>query len=487
MVGRAVQSPDPMSYDIYSSQQLAATYAQLVQREPVLQGVIDSLGLQMSWQALAGQMSVSTVPNTELIEIYVIDSDPYRAKVLADAIAQQTILLSPSSAGSSTPEQAEFIKAQLVYLQEKITTAQDEINRLRLELDAANSARQIQDLENQIAVLDSKIYEWQGSYYQMLTTVEGGNINALNVVEEAAIPTYPFSPNTRMNMLTAAMIGMVLAVGGVFLFEYLSDTVKSPEDIERLTKLPVLGSIANIEGEEYADKLIAQTSPRSPIVEAFRLLRANLQFASVDKPIRSLTVTSAGPSEGKSVVLANLAAVMAQSGQQVILVDADLRRPVMHKIFGLSNRAGLSDTFRNTGTHSLGQLQSTGVENLRVITSSDLPPNPAELLGSNRMRTITEELNMAADIVLYDSPPSLIVADAAILSDLIDGIILIVDAGRTRNSEIKKCVEELRRVHANLIGLVLNRMSKRDGGYGYYYYYEEGEKRKHKSGSRQLD
>jgi succinoglycan biosynthesis transport protein ExoP len=400
--------------------------------------------------------------------------------VLADAIAQQVILLSPSSTGSSNPEQAEFIKTQLAYLQDKITEAQDEISRLRLEMDAANSARQIQDLENQIAVLDTKISDWQNTYYQLMTTVEGGNINALSVVEEASIPTYPFSPNTRMNMLTAAAIGLVLALGGVFLFEYLNDTVKSPEDIERMTQLPVLGSVAYIEGEEYHDKLIAVKHPRSPVVEGFRLLRANLQFAAVDKPLKSLMITSAGPGEGKSVALANLAVVIGQAGQRVILVDSDLRRPALHRIFDLSNKVGLSDCFRGAGIHAAGLLQATTSENLWVMTSGELPPNPAELLGSKRMKSIAEELQNEADIVLYDCPPSLVVADAAILSNYTDGILLIVDTGRTRNSEIKKCVEELQRAHANLIGLVINRMSKRSSGYGYYYY-EEGEKHQRRS------
>ena len=284
-------------------------------------------------------------------------------------------------------------------------------------------------------------------------------------------------------MLTAAAIGLALAVGGVFLIEYLDDTIKTPEDVKRMTNTPVLGTIPRIEGEDYPEKLVAMTDPLSPVVEAFRLLRTNLQLQSVDKPMRNLLITSAGPSEGKSVVLANLAVVTAQSGKQVTLVDTDMRRPVQHHIFSVDNASGLNNYFKNSSSVAAIDMKDTGVKNLGLLTCGEVPENPAELLGSDSMKTLVETLDDKADLVLFDTPPSLVVADAAIMSSYVDGVILVVDARSTRTGELKKCVEELKRVSAPMLGVVMNRMSERNGGY-YYYYYADGKKKKHRKGWR---
>ncbi|HNT22726.1 MAG TPA: polysaccharide biosynthesis tyrosine autokinase [Anaerolineales bacterium] len=481
MIGRVTQAVEASDLDIWTGQQLAYTYIQLARREPVLRGAIESLGLQMDWQALANQVSATNINQTLLMEISVVDSDPYRAKVLADAIAQQLILQSPAAGAASNPEEKAFIDAQIVDLQTKIEKAQGDIDLLHQELDAANSARQIQDLENQISILETKVTDWQYSYSQLLISAQGGDVNTLSIVEEASIPGWPISPNVRMNVLLASAIGLALAVGGIFLIEYLDDTVKGPEDVKRVTELPLLGGISRIEGQEYPDKLIAVKHPLSPIVEAYRVLRTNLQFSSVDKPARTLAMTSPSPSEGKSVTLANLAVVMAQSGMKVILVDTDLRRPVQHKIFALPNRHGFSDAILNTNPGAQEFLQDTSVENLRLLTSGTLPPNPAELLASERMKGLVDELKGQADIVLFDSPPTLVVADAAILGTCVDGVLLVNDAGRTRTNELRRAADELLRVRANVLGIILNRLNVGRNGYYYYYYYSsEGEKKRHK-------
>ena len=185
MVGRITQDPNPNSVNIYMGQQLALTYIQLVNREPVLKGAIESLGLEIPWQSLANQVSAQAVPQTQLIEISVVDSDPYRAKVLADSIAQQLILQSPANPTSIGLNQQDFTQQQLSDLQEKIQATSEQIEQLRVELDQATSARQIQDLQSEINLLDSKISGWQNTYSQLLLSLQGGDINVLNVVEEA--------------------------------------------------------------------------------------------------------------------------------------------------------------------------------------------------------------------------------------------------------------------------------------------------------------
>ncbi len=225
------------------------------------------------------------------------------------------------------------------------------------------------------------------------------------------------------------------------------------------------------------------------------MLRTNIRFSFVDQPMDALMITSAGPGEGKSVTLANLAAVMAQSGLRVIAVDSDLRRPVLHKIFGVSNTEGLSGAILNPDTEPADYLQETGIENLWLLPSGPLPPNPAELLGSDRMSAVLAALKAESDLLLFDSPPTLVVTDAAVLAAHIEGgLMLVVDAGRSRRGMVKRAAEELRRVHANLLGVIVNRLSVRDGGqyyYQYYYYYserygKEQKRRKDRTGLQRL-
>lgn len=482
MIGSVMESTDPNSAELWTGQQLAYTYLELAKQEAVLRPVLEKLGLRADWQSLAYQISGDMIQNTLLMRLTVVDSDPYRAKVLADTIAAELVAISPSALDSSDVEEAAFVQSQIDDLSSKIETAQADIVLLTAELDAANSARQIQELSSEINILESKVTNWQDTYSQLLYALQGGGINSLSIAQEAAIPSVPYSPNIRMNVLVAAAIGLVLAFAGAFLIEYLDDTIKGPEDVKRITNLPLLGGIARIEGQDYPDKLIAVRHPLSPIVEAYRVLRTNLQFSSVDKPARTLAMTSPSPSEGKSVTLANLAVVMAQSGNRVILVDTDLRRPVQHKVFGLPNRHGFSDAILRTDPGVEEFLQDTSVENLRVLSSGTLPPNPAELLASERMKGMVEELKGLADIVLFDSPPTLVVADAAILGTCVDGVLLVSDAGRTRNTELRRAADELLRVRANVLGVILNRLNTGRNGYYYYYYYnsEDGEKKRHK-------
>jgi non-specific protein-tyrosine kinase len=421
----------------------------------------------MPWDALAYQISANVIPNTQLLEIRVMDNDPVRAKVIAEAIAQQLILHSPTTPSNIDQEQMTFTKDQLADLENKIETARVETSNLQEQLDNANSSRLIQDLQNQINILESKIGNWQDTYSQLLASIQGGNINALSVIEEASIPSVPIGPDVTGNVLLASVIGLVLAVGGAFLIEYVEDTVKDPDDVSRTTNLPTIGSLPAIKGQTNSEKLIAVSQPLSPVVEGFRALRTNLQYSAVDKPIQSIMVTSPGPGEGKSLLVANLAVVLAQSDLSVILIDADLRRPVLHKFFQLKNRAGLSNALLSSNDKDSRFLQETNVPNLYLLSSGGLPPNPAEMLGSERMRTLIEELKTKGDILLFDSPPSLPVADAAILSTQLDIVIMVADTRRTRRKDLRTAVEELNRIHAHVFGVVLNHYKRNKA---YYYY-----------------
>jgi polysaccharide biosynthesis transport protein len=470
MVGEPTRNIAPSSADLYTGQQLAYTYSQLALREPVMRGVMEALGLQMNWQSLAGQINIIVIPNTQLMEISVIDSDPYRAKVIADEIGRQLILQSPAGTELGTGEDIEFIREQVDDLREKIKLGNKDLERLRQEMDASNSAMQIQDLENQIGLVENKIRNWQTTYSQLLLSLQGGRVNVLTIVEEAVIPTRPISPDIRMNVFISAVIGLVLAAGGVFLMEYLDDTIKNPEEIEKVAGLPTLGMIVQVIGKTESEKLIAAHNSFNPLVEPFRVLRNNIQYMVIDQPYKVLLVTSANPYEGKSLILANLAVVIANAGQSVILVDSDFRHPSQDNFFNISNESGLSTAIRDQTYPIDHYLQDVGVENLRVLPSGPMPPHPIKMLESNRMKERLKELQTQTDMVLFDSPPFMMLSDAAILSIQVDGVILVVDAGRTRMKDFQLTVKEMKRIHIPLIGVVLNH-ANRSSLNSYYYRY----------------
>jgi non-specific protein-tyrosine kinase len=217
--------------------------------------------------------------------------------------------------------------------------------------------------------------------------------------------------------------------------------------------------------------VVAFTKPRSPAAEAYRALRTNLEFAAVQQPLKRLLLTSAGPDEGKSTTVANLAVTMAGAGHKVIVVDGDLRRPSQHEIFSVRNTAGLTSLFLNRGgtTEETLPLQQTAVPNLWLVTSGPLPPNPADLLDSPRMDDILTQLGEQAEFLLIDSPPVVAVTDAAVLSRKVDGVLLVVGAGRVKRDLARKAKAQLEAVNARVLGLVVNNVpfdaSEFDGYY----------------------
>jgi capsular exopolysaccharide synthesis family protein len=219
---------------------------------------------------------------------------------------------------------------------------------------------------------------------------------------------------------------------------------------------------------EKLSDLITVSEPRSPISEAYRTLRTNLDFASLDQEFKTLVVTSAGVGEGKSTTLANLAVVSAQAGRKVVLVDADLRRPTLHQIFGLSNETGLTTAMMSEASFASLPLHESGVEGLSVLTSGPLPPNPADLMGSRRMEELVAALSEGADQVFFDTPPVVAVTDAAVLATKVDGVLLVISAGKTRREYARTAVQRLQQINARLVGTVLTNVQMGAGFTGYY-------------------
>ncbi len=216
------------------------------------------------------------------------------------------------------------------------------------------------------------------------------------------------------------------------------------------------------------NQLITVSEPRSAISEAYRTLRTNLDFAGLDRALKTLVITSAGVGEGKSTTLANLAIVSAQAGRKVVLVDADLRRPTLHKLFGLPNDRGLTTAILDDEVRQAPPLHLTGIEGLSVLTSGPLPPNPADLMGSRLMEEVIGALAQGADQILIDTPPVVAVTDAAVLATKVDGVLLVISAGKTRREYARSAVQRLQQINARVVGTVLTNVETGSGFTGYY-------------------
>jgi len=486
LVGQVFQNPNPQAAEFYTTQRLALTYVQIVKREPVMKATVEALGFNIPWQALAARVNAQVVANTQLLEIYVLDTDPQRAKITADEIAKQLILQSPTAPRGEQAAHREFIASQLQDLEKKIKDTKASITKLQQDLALENSARAIQDTQNQIAALQGKINLWRQTYAQLLVFLQGGSTNFLSVVEPASVPTAPIGPRVRWNVMLAAALGLSLALGAVFLLEYLDDTVKTGEDVQRALSLPTLGAIFRMDAtEDLAENLITVLHPRSPISEAYRVLRTNLQFSSLGNPSTSLLITSASPAEGKTTTAANLSVAMAQAGKRVILVDSDLRRPSLHKVFGVPIAPGLTSLLVDQNLSLEETLVPTGVEGLWLITSGPIPPNPSELLATPQMVHLIERLTAQSDMVVCDSPPLLAVADASILAAEVGGTIVVINAGRTRTDLCRRAADTLEQVGARVLGVVLNKLTGKQAGGYYYYYGSDDDKAGHRKGGKE--
>jgi len=481
-IGRQVTDPAPGGMDMYTSQQLAVRYAGMATRQVVLEGVVEALGLgeDFDWRRLRSMIQVSPVPGHQIIQIRALDTDPDRARVLAATVADQMIARSPTEQQRSKAADDQFIQKRLAALRSNIEEATLEIDRLGDQLETETSARGIAELQSRSAGLAEKIDAWEERYAQLRLAYEGSDVEQMTIIEPAS-PGEPVGPNVGMNVLLAAAIGFGLALVAVLGLEYLDDTLKTPEDAERRIGLPGLASIDALPNLAHrSEALVTVTRPRSPVAEAYRILRTNLQFTLLDTARPAVVVTSANPGEGKSTTAANLAVTMAQAGKRTILVDADLRRPAIHRFFGLTNNIGLTSLMLDDQLDVDAVMHPVdGIDNLWLVTSGPLPPNPAEMMHSARARAVIDALKEAGDVVIFDTPPVLVVADGAITSTMADATLLVVDSGTTRADHARRALAALAKVGVRPVGAVVNKLDRRlvgryDAYYGRYYAYHYG-------------
>ena len=304
-------------------------------------------------------------------------------------------------------------------------------------------------------------------------------VNNLSILDKAKVPNNPVKPRVMMNILVGAFLGLILASAAAFVLEAADNTLKSADDIERHLGVAMLGIVPSVkirQGTEdnmkssfIADRY-SYFKPKSSMAECMRTIRTNISFISPEKPVRKLLVTSASPKEGKTTICSNLGITMAQSGKKVLLVDSDMRRPRLHKVFDLKNEYGLSNIIMGSMTEE-DTIRTTGIENLDILSCGPVPPNPAELVGSNKFKEIVNRLSEMYDLVVFDSPPVIAVADAMIISSLVDGVIHVVECGKTIRDVAFQAEKQLNDVNANVLGVIINNLDLDNREYGHYYYY----------------
>ena len=481
------QSPDTGNYtDILASERIARTYAELMKSNVTLQQSLQRLGLDAQLEDVAAQITavnVTPVRDTQLVNLTVEGLNPELVAAVANTLPQLFL-------EELRQVQSSRFTESKASLQEQLDAIAREIEATQLDMDALQDARTAQD-QLEYGRLRNELTQYQASYanllqtYETLRLTEAQSMDNVVIMEPAKVPEAPIRPRTMMNVLLAAIVGAMLALGVIFLIEYLDDRIRTPDDVKRVTTLPVLGLISRVSrkdlGKHEQLELLSAAAPRHPTVEAFRRLRTNLQYYNVDEGMHSLLIASARPGAGKSTTAVNLAIVLAQSGKKVALIDSDMRKPRLHKIFNLPRKPGLSEVLASgmpaeSSLVPVGPVRAPGVTNLRVLVSGGKAPNAAELLGSKRMQELVAYLKREADVVIFDSPPLLAVADAQVIGQWVEGVLLVANTQQTSSGDLQQGIELLEQVNAPLLGVVLNQFTKTGQGYYYYtydYYYAD--------------
>jgi non-specific protein-tyrosine kinase len=439
------------------------TEIQILKSQPVRDAVAKKLNRDPA------PASVSQVGQTDVIEVRVRSTDPRAASVLANSYADAYVNLRLTQAVNDVVAAVEQIQTKVTELGQQSA----ELDRRIATLSGAQRAAQ----EPNIRAQQEALLQQQTAFKQKLDQLQvekSLKSGGAQIVTRASVPQSPVEPRPVRTGVLAAGLGLLFGTGLAFLFEYLDDSIKSKEDVDRiLPDSPVLGLVPAVPTWRERDKpqVVSISDPGSAAAEAYRGLRTSVQFMALDRPMRTLQVTSPNAGEGKTTTLSNLAIALARAGQRVIVVCCDLRRPRVHEFFWLTNKVGFTSVLLGEVALSSAIQSVPGEDRVKLLASGPAPPNPSELLGGRRTVELLTALQSESDIVLIDSPPVLPVTDAAVLSSRVDATLMVATAGGTTQKELHRAYELLKQVDAPLIGTVLNGVSQ-DASYGYAYQYK---------------
>ena len=432
-----------------------ATDIELIQSAPVQAAVAKTL------HSTAPEVTATEVGTTNVAQIAVRSTSPDFAAAAANAYARSYIQITTQDYVNSQLATERQIEAQITTVQNQINT----ITKTTASATASPAQAQLSGLYTELSSLQQQLSQVQ------VTTTQGASAGQLVV---PAVPdTVPVSPKRVQDAVIAAGLGLLLGLGFALLRDHLDDRIRDADDLEEATGgLPTIGLIPAL--PEWRERknpfLVTSERPRSPAAEAYRALRTSIKFMALERPVKILQVTSPGATEGKTTTSANLAYAMAESGQRVVLVDCDLRRPRVHEFFDLPNEVGLTSFLLGETPIEEALRRVRGNEGLLVLPSGAIPPNPSELLSGERASLLFQHLAESADIVILDSSPVLPVTDAVVLAARVDGVLLVAAAGISTARALTRSLELLGRVDAPVVGTVLNRDPEAASyGYGYRY------------------
>lgn len=471
MIGRFISSLNPSQDEINLSLQLAQTYSDVISREPVRVATMKALGLNDLPTYIARPLT-----NGPFMQITVTYSDPKIAQAVSNELANQLIMSTPASLKLTEQDTQNFLEQQIKDVETKIKKTQEEIIQKQSVLSTLSSAVQISQAQSELDALDTRLTSLQAIYSNMLATMPQGARNQLSIYESAQLPKIPVGPNKTLIISLASLAGLMIASIAAYSIEALDTTVKSPEEVTKILELPIIGRISRISHRGSKHWKVVVDDLQSTISEDFRLLRTNLEFFGVDKRIKTYMVSSSGIGDGKSTIATYLAMVMAMGEKSVILVDADLRRPVLSDVLELGDCLGLSDALSQSLPVSQVLIPWKENDHLSILPAGTIPPNPTELLGSMRMAHVLEELKNMADVIILDAPP-FIISDASILASKADGILLVVRNGHSHRAAVTAMQEQLKRVGSRVLGVVMNEVASTNSYYATKYRKPSGSKK----------
>jgi len=457
---------DALNFDPATSASLAASFSQLVTAAQVFLDTNTGMDKLYPGYDIANHYAGSSNPSasgSQELTLSVNDSDPRRAEAGVNALAGAFVAYVGSLENAAYQRDEQSYTRQIAADHGQVRTIQREIAAYKGPQAGLNGLK---------SALSTDITTWQTAQSSAASFKASADSTeaTLTVLNRAGLPSTPIAPDPKRTALVAAFLALVLAGAGIYVYDRFDESMKTPEEVEEVAGVPILGTIPSFAAGLPKYDLITADQPRSPISEAYRLLRTNIQFADVDRRSKVLLITSCVPGEGKSTTTGNLAQVFAESGKEVLVVDTDLRRPTLHRMFGVQAREGLTNILSGTDNLNGHGYVGEGLPNLKILASGPLPPNPADILGSNRMQALVGGMRTGRDVVLFDSPPILSVADASVLASMVDGVILVIDVGKTSRRDLARARESVEGVGGKLLGVVINRLSPRTSGQYYYYY-----------------
>jgi capsular exopolysaccharide synthesis family protein len=469
-----ISSLDPNTAAV-SADQVAATYSQLMTQRSLLEKVVTDLRLPMTADELSRAVSVAPQSNSTLLQVTVRDTSPARARDIANKLVDDFIGQTKQIQQTQVDQYSARMQGQVQQLLGQIQAEQATIDQLQAQgspahpLSASDQAR-LTNLQQQVTVDRSQYFQILGSVSDIEVNV-ARTMDSVIVISPAVAPVAPVSPKPLLNVALALAAGLVVAVGAAVLVDHLDQSIKTDAELTERTGMVPMTHIPLTARRKRAQEGQVPPGADPSVVEPYKTLRTNVLFSTLDHPRSTIVVTSAAPNEGKSVVSANFAAALAAAGHPTLLLDCDFRRPSQHRLFGRIRNVGLSDLMLgDVAEHEVLQAVD-GVPNLWLVTSGRVPPNPTELLGSDRMRDILQRLQERFAHIVIDTPPVNAVADPLIVASHSRTTLFVVEQGRTSWVAARNAVQALERVGAHVLGAVVNKVVTAESHYAYYYRY----------------